>query len=271
MFKSKDNLQLFTREWKAKNPNAIIFLVHGYAEHVERYAHLAAFLNEHNISLYGIDLRGHGKSEGKRAYIDSFNQFTDDVDSWLKQYSHLELPTYIYGHSMGGLVSTAYLQKYACPLKQFSGLLLSAPAFMPKKDMAPTLIKFSSVIGKYLPKLKTIKLDPNLISSDPNEVEKYINDPLVYSGKWYARTAAELIAKMKEVQNKARSFNFPIFIAHGQKDGLTEIEGSKIFYNKINSEDKTLHLVEGAYHELVNEPTKADFMNLMLNWISDRS
>jgi len=267
---TSDGLELKTTIWSVENAKANIFLIHGYAEHSGRYEHVADFLNKNNINLYGIDLRGHGESEGKQAYINSFKQFTDDIDIWLNQYADLKVPAFIYGHSMGGLVATAYLQEYVCPLSNLSGLLLTAPAFMPKKDLAPTLIKFSSYIGKYFPKLKTIQLDPRLVSSDPVEVKKYIDDPLVYSGKWYARTASELIAKMKDVQKNASSFNYPVFVAHGSKDRLAEIEGSQKFFKNIVSTDKTFHIEKDAFHELVNEPTKLDIMNMMLSWINSR-
>ena len=105
------------------------------------------------------------------------------------------------------------------------------------------------------------------MSSDPVVVQKYIDDPLVYSGKWYARTGSELVKQMKIVMQKASQFNYPLFMAHGEKDGLTEPEGTKLFYSKVKSSIKEMHIIPDAFHELVNEPSKAKVMITMRDWM----
>lgn len=265
---SHDGLKLFEYKYEVDSPKANLFLIHGYAEHCARYRHVVDFLNQNQYSVFGIDLRGHGKSEGLKAYVNSFDEYILDVHQWLKQFDQNHLPCFIYGHSMGGLVAALFLLKHPDFNPNFKGVLMTGPAFQPDQNLAPLLIKFSSVIGKYFPKLKTISLDPNFMSSDRIEVQKYIDDPLVYSGKWYARTGAELVRGMHKLWNSTKDFKFPVKILHGEKDRLAEPSGSKRFIHEIASTNKSIEIIKGGFHELVNEPNRAEIMHKMLLWMN---
>ena len=270
MITTKDGLELHTVEWRADSPKAMLLLVHGYAEYAQRYEHFAKFLNKHDVTVVAFDHRGHGHSQGEQVYVHQGSLLLEDVHEFIKVYHSEEIPCFLFGHSMGGLVCAAYGMSAYKNDFNLNGIILSAPGLMPSKEISPFLVKISGFLGKYFPKLKTIKLDPTAISSDEKEVEKYVNDPLVYSGKWIARTGAELVKMMKDVQKRAREFKIPLFLGHGDQDKLAEIEGSRIFQLNAGSDDKTFKTYEGFYHELVNEPGKQQFMDDVLEWINAR-
>jgi len=267
---TNDGLKIHTTEWLVDNPKANFYIVHGYAEHANRYDHLAEFLNKKKMSVYSFDLRGFGRSEGDRAYIDHFNQYTNDLDIWLYGKLNKNLPHFLFGHSLGGLIVTSYLLDNPSKAKKINGSILSGPALMPAPDLAPMLLKFSSIIGKLFPRMKTVDLESDRISKDPEVVKAYNEDPLVYQGKWIARTGSSIVDQMNKVQGRTEEFNFPIFIAHGESDRLANIEGSKKFFDHIESEDKTFRAYPNMHHELVNEPEKEVFMKDILDWMKKR-
>lgn len=270
MIKTNDGLTLHTLEWRSETPKALVFLVHGYAEYAKRYAPFAKFLNEHNIDVVAYDHRGHGESQGERAYVHDQQLLVDDLHGFISTYYRDDLPCFLFGHSMGGLIASAYFLSEYKDVFDIKGLVLSGPGLMPSKDISSFLIRISGFLGKYFPKLRTIRLNPGSVSSDPVQVEKYINDPMVYTGKWIARTGAELVKMMNIVQAKASDFRQAFFLGHGDHDKLAEIEGSRKFFMNAGSEDKAFKTYEGFYHELLNEPGKQEFMDDVLGWINER-
>ena len=270
MITTIDGLNLHTVNWLAQNEKARMVLVHGYAEYARRYDHFAKFLNQHGISVYAFDHSGHGDSEGDEVYADSYDLLLNDLDRFIASLGSSEVPVFVFGHSMGGLIACEYFLSEYAGNHQIRGMILSGPGLMPSKEISALLVKLSGFLGKYFPRMKTIQLDPTAVSSAPKEVEKYINDPKVYSGKWIARTGAELVKMMRHVQTNADKMSIPFFLGHGDSDKLAEIEGSRIFYTNAGSEDKAFKTYEGYYHELVNEPGRQVFMDDVLSWIKER-
>lgn len=266
-----DGLTLFTQQWLPDGePRAHVVLVHGYAEHSGRYAHLAAFLNRHHYALHSFDLRGHGKSEGLMAYVDRFELYLKDLAALLDRVKiqAAKRPVFLYGHSMGGAIVVWYVITRQPAF--LNGVLLTGPALKVSKEISPLLQQVSSVVGEWLPRLKTIKLDSGAVSRDPAVVEAYRNDPLVYTEGTYARTGAELIAVSRRIQANMEKFHLPVLIMHGSADRLTDPEGSRELARRADSADKTLHIYDGLYHELINEPEKVKVMEDMLLWMEAR-
>ncbi len=267
---TSDGLRLFTQSWlPSGEPRAHLLIVHGYAEHSSRYQHLAAFLNLHGIAVYSFDLRGHGQSEGKQAYVDRFELYLKDLTAVLDRVrlGAAKKPVFLFGHSMGGAIVTMYV---ITRQPKIDGVILSGPALKVSEDISPLLQSVSSIISAVAPKLKTIKLDATAVSRDPEVVKKYLADPLVYTGPTYARTGAELLAAAKFIGPRMEQFRLPVLIMHGTADRLTDPEGSKQLYGRAATPDKELKLWEGLYHELVNEPEKKEVMDTILAWMEQR-
>jgi alpha-beta hydrolase superfamily lysophospholipase len=269
MFKTDDGLSLFEQYWVPdKEHKAVVAIVHGYAEHSARYQHVAEYLLGQGYAVEAFDLRGHGRSEGKRSFVKSFDEYPSDVASFFQRIRkrHPDKPIYLLGHSMGGPISLLFVATFKPDLK---GLILSGPALKISDDISPMLVRFSSFISSIFPKLPTIKLDSSGISRDPDIVKRYDSDPLVYRGGTPARTGAELVRAIVRVQNQAEQVTLPILILHGTADKLADVEGSKQFYNVVGSNDKDLKLYDGFYHEVLNEPEKQQVLEDIVQWLKE--
>jgi len=265
-FKTADDLNLFEQWWRPEeNPKATVIIVHGYAEHSTRYTHVAEHLVNNGYAIETFDLRGHGQSEGKRAFVRSFDEYLGDLEQFLERVKQRikAKNTFLLGHSMGGAIVSLFAITRKPDIK---GLILSGPALKISDDISPLLVRLSSIIGTFLPRLPTIKLDSSGISRDPEVVRRYDNDPLVYRGGIPARTGAEITGATRMIQAGMESISLPLLILHGSDDRLADPEGSKSLYERAQSKDKALKLYEGYYHEVMNEPEKEMVLADIVEW-----
>ncbi len=268
LFQGSDGIMLFEQSWFPEDDcHAIILLVHGFAEHSSRYEHVARYLTSKGIGVETFDLRGHGKSDGVRAYIKSFSEYLNDLELFCSHVlgRYPDLPLFLYGHSMGATIVALYA---ITRNPDFQGLLLSGLLLKVGDDISPAMIKMSQILSKYAPKLKTTKLDAASISRDPKVVQNYDEDPLNYRGGIPARTGAELMSAMAQIQNRMNAIKLPILIMHGTCDKLTAPEGSQELYNAVDSTDKTLKMYNGFYHEIHNDPNKQQVFDDIIAWIN---
>ncbi len=263
--------KLFFRQWlPSGKPRSVVLLVHGLAEHSGRYEHVASHLINQGHAVFGFDFRGHGHSEGKRIYINHFSEFVEDLATVYGQAkaSYPDLPFFLLAHSMGTTVALNFLIDRS---PQVSGVILSGTALLAGSDISPMLLSLSGIIGTLLPKLPTVRLNSRTISRDPAVVQAYHNDPLVYNGKIPARTGAELNRIFGYIQQNLPAITSPLLILHGKDDELANPEGSNILYKGSASKDKTLKLWDGLYHEILNEQEKAQVLEMISNWIEERT
>lgn len=266
-FKTTDGLNLFEQRWQpAKEPKAIIIIIHGYAEHSGRYAHVADYFANHGYAVETFDLRSHGKSDGKNTFIRSFNDLFSDVDLFLKRVNerHPNQKLFLLGHSMGGTIVTLFAITRKPDVK---GIMLSGATLKLSESISPFLVRISAVIGALVPKLATIKIDSNAISRDPEVVKKYDTDPLIYRGGILARTGAEFNRAIKLIQGQMELVTLPLLIMSGTADRLSDPEGSKQLYERAQTSDKTLKLYDGFYHEVMNEPEKETVLSDIVSWL----
>ena len=268
-YTTPDGVSLTFSGWTPPGtPRSVVVIVHGYADHSGRHAALASHLTGHGHAVLAYDQRGHGRSGGRRAYIDTFDQYLDDLDAMLKiaQEHFPNLPLFLFGHSMGGAVSTLYCLERRADIE---GLILSSPAIQ-LPDVAPLLQKASALIGQLLPRLPTVKLDLNHLSRDAEVVARTAADPLYYQGRLPARTGAELVRATRRIAARMESLSLPILLFHGTADQLTAPAGSTTLYSRARSSDKTLALYPGFYHETFNEPQKEQVLESIIEWLGER-
>ena len=269
-FETADGMNLFEQWWRPEEkPKATVIIVHGYAEHSTRYTHVAEHLVNNGYDIETFDLRGHGQSEGKRAFVRSFDEYLGDLEQFLERVRQ-RMKTknmFLLGHSMGGAIVSLFAITRKPDIK---GLILSGPALKISDDISPLLVRLSSIIGTFLPRLPTIKLDSSGISRDPEVVRRYDNDPLVYRGGIPARTGAEITGATKMIQAQMETITLPLLILHGADDRLADPEGSKSLYERAQSKDKNLKLYEGYYHEVMNEPEKKMVLADIVEWTDGR-
>lgn len=270
-YTTHDGLKLYLQAWMPESPKASLLLAHGLGEHSGRYAPLVERLVESGIAVFTFDGRGHGKSvDGKPdAFFTSYRDYLEDIDRlYEKVVGYFPgIPSFLFGHSMGGGLIAAYVIDYQPKAK---GVILSSPAIKEAEGTSKLLIAVSGLISKWLPKLKALKLDATQISRIPTEVQAYLSDPLNYIQPIPARTAHEVYQMMQSIQSKAASFELPVLVVHGTADGLTNPKGSELFMEKAQSEDKTLKLFPGGYHELIHDIDSEETIQTVVEWIEKR-
>ncbi len=173
---SPEGLLLFRRAWLPELPQRVLVLVHGFAEHSGRYEELASWFAARGCAVLAVDLRGHGRSQGRRTHVDAFAQYLDDVDLLMAaaREEHGGLPLLLLGHSMGGLIALSYLQDRQPTI---AGAVISAPALSVPSGPRATLAR---LVRRVLPKLSIAAgLDLAGLSRDPEVVRRYESDPLV--------------------------------------------------------------------------------------------
>ena len=267
MLKSTNGITLFTQNFIVDNAKASLMIIHGLAEYSERYSHVVKAFNDAGVNVYTFDLRGHGHSEGERAFITDLDEYREDVENVYRAIPK-DLPFFVLGHSMGGLIAVHFLQFNE--RNDVKGAILTGAALEVGEDITPITQRIVRLLAKISPKIKTVKLDPKNISRSKETVEAYKNDPLIYHDGGKAGLAVALLDGIKSQQKKFSQFNYPFLIMHGEADKITNPAGSKKLYKEASSTDKSLKIWEGAYHEIFNEINKEDVINEAVLWLTDR-
>lgn len=265
--KVKDNIQIFYKYILTDNPKGSVFIVHGLGEHSGRYENVINTLKGYNLFL--LDLRGHGRSQGKRGHVMDFDEYLDDVDALkneVKQF--VRGKSFILGHSMGGLIVLRYAIYKPDGL---SGVVSSGPLLGVNVEVPKVKAILGKVIARVIPSLSmNNEIDTNKLSHDKASVEAYNNDPFVHtkiSARWYV----EMVKAMQDTNSNAHKLNLPCLIMHGSEDALTNPKSSREFFEKASSKDKTYKLYDGFYHEIFNEIDKQKPLSDMLEWINKRA
>ncbi|HMP29595.1 MAG TPA: alpha/beta hydrolase [Saprospiraceae bacterium] len=256
--------KLYQKKYIIDQAKASLFIIHGLHEHCERYSTLAQTFNMYGIDVYTFDLKGHGRSSGEPHFVQSIQEYVNDVDLVINEIPKHK-PLLILGHSMGGLIAVAYLLDKG--QQNFSGLVLSGAALKPGKDITPLKASLVKIIAKFFPRMKTVPVKPHLVSRDKVEVQKYIDDPNIalYGAK--AGLGVALLNAIAEVKDRYNEIQLPTLVMHGMEDLITDPEGSRMFYDAIKSKDKTLKIWESCYHEIFNEINKDEVIRYTADWI----
>jgi alpha-beta hydrolase superfamily lysophospholipase len=217
-------------------------------------------------AVYGIDHIGHGKSAGERVYVEQFQDYTKTLKIYFDMIRDWQPEKLIFliGHSMGGLISTAYLLEHQ---DELSGAVISGPAIKVPDNISQAIIFVGKMLSILMPKARLIGLDAEGVSRDPAVVDAYVNDPLVYTGKTTARLGAELLKTMQRVTKQAAVIRLPIMIVQGSDDKLVDPGGAQLLYDLVGSENKTVKIYDGFYHEIFNEPEHEQVLNDVQTWL----
>ncbi|MFH1752808.1 MAG: lysophospholipase [Candidatus Omnitrophota bacterium] len=272
VFKTADGLNLFELERRPEGgAKAAVVIAHGFGEHSGRYAHVAQYLACQGYAIHMFDLRGHGRSEGARAFVSSFNSYLSDLARFLDRVDEKEegRPVFLLGHSMGGTIATLLAISQDLRLR---GLILSGALLKASGKISAPLRIFISIAGTIFPSSPVLKeIDSSKVSSDPGVAKRYNDDPLVYHGKLLARQAREISRAIERIQREMEEISLPLLILHGTADRLVDIEGSRQLYARAGSKDKTIKLYEGFYHEVLNEPGKDRVLSDVAAWLKARA
>jgi len=266
-FKSIRDLNIYYKGWLPDGEvKAILFLVHGTGEYCERYTNVVNTFVPLGYAVYGLDHIGHGKSDGEREMVDRFEDFIPPLVTYREMVEgwHPGKPVFIYGHSLGALITAFHLLEHQA---DFKGAILSAPVVKVPDNISPLTVAIGKLLSVIAPKIGLIDLDTAYLSHDQTVVDAYNADPLVFHGKIIARLAAEMLRAMMRVTAEAGTISLPLFIFQGSGDKVVDPNGATMLYEQVSSKDKTLKIYDGLYHEIHNEPDREKMFKDLEDWL----
>ncbi len=269
-FKNQENLSIYIQNWLPENPaKAVLLIVHGLNEHSGRYDYFSNFFVNEGFAVYSMDLVGHGKSDGTRAFVKDFVNYIDDINLYLDKINQLQpgSPIFLIGHSMGGLIGALLLIDYP---DQFAGAVLSGSVVQVPDDVSPLFISLGKFISLVLPKLGLLKIDLSGLSRNPDVVQAYKDDPLVNSGKFTARVSAEMNKSFDRVAVEGSRIKSPVLILHGGSDRIVNPACSHFLYALVSSDIKKLIIYDSFYHEIYNDPGHEQVFEDVSSWINNQ-
>jgi len=262
---STKGVRIFVRSWQPDSkPRAVVLICHGVNSHSGQYTWVGEQLADSGLAVYALDLRGRGRSDGERFYVEDVADYVNDVAGAVRlaKSRHPGLAVFLLGHSAGGVVSSVYTLDNQGEL---AGFICESFAFqVPAPGFALAAIKGLSHIA---PRLPVLKLKNEDFSRDPKAVEALNNDPLTAHEVQPAITVAALVRADERLREEFPRITLPLLIMHGTDDKATVCHGSQFFYETAGSKDKTLKLYEGHYHDLLNDTGKEGVMADIKAWI----
>jgi acylglycerol lipase len=267
-FKNEEGLNIFTRSWHPEGKaRGLVAIVPGFNAHSGYYTWVADRFVENGLAVYALDLQGRGRSDGERFFVKKFDDYVSDVKSFIElaKLKNRGLPVFLLGHSAGGVVSCLYTIDHQ---DELAGLVCESFAYqVPAPDFALAVFKGLEHIA---PHARVLRLKNENFSRDPKAVEAMNNDPLIAHETQPTQTLAEMVRADEKLKNGFQLISLPVLILHGTSDKAAKASGSQFFYDNVGSDDKTLKLYDGGYHDLLNDIIRDEVMAGILRWVDDR-
>lgn len=254
-FSSFDNTELFFQTWSKDEPaQGTIVITHGMAEHSECYHPLAKVLAENGWHVVSWDLRGHGRSEGKRGYIRDFSYFEKDMEVLVQKIRSQEhfpkAPFVLFGHSMGGLITLQYLLSAQ---EKPDAAVLSSPALGLAMQVPPLKEKVAHIAAKWFPSLTlNNEIKYSDLSRDEKMVQGYARDNLRHD-KISPGLFLGMQAAFKEVFDNAAKITIPVLFQISGDDRLVSAEASREVFGLLPNKRNQLLVYPDSYHEIYND------------------
>jgi len=267
-FTGKGGVRIHMRSWIPEGaPRAVIVICHGVNSHGGQHAWTAEQFLERGFAVFAVDLRGRGKSEGERFYVEDVADYVADLRGLISiaKERHPGLRVFLLGHSAGGVVSCTYALDHQ---DEIDGLICESFAFqVPAPGFVLAAIKGLSHVA---PKLGVLTLKMKDFTRDPQILAALEADPLTMNESQPAATVAALVRADERLQASFSQITLPVLILHGTADKATVCHGSEYFHEHAGSADKTLKLYEGHYHDLLADLGREDVMADISRWIEAR-
>jgi len=251
-FKGHQDFNIYYQYWLPEGrPKAILLVAHGYAEHSSRYLNVVNHFVPKGFAVYALDHRGHGRSDGERVNVDSFQDYIKDLKTYfdMVRKENPKEKIFLIGHSMGSIISLLYTIEYQ---KELSGLVTSGGGLSKPTD--PPMPRPKPGEG----------LSTAMLSRDPAVIKAYEQDPLVYHGP--VPTGFAMFKELSNLYDTVTKIKLPVLVMAG--NGGPDGARSRVLHERIASKDKTLKLYEGLLHEIFNEPEYPQVMADMEKWLT---
>jgi acylglycerol lipase len=244
------------RGWPSKaRSRTLLAIHHGLGEHSGRYESFARHLVELPVQLWSYDLRGHGESTGKRGHAEGLSQLADDFGALLPVMMERSQADHaiVFGHSLGAAAMGWYLTHHTLP-GYVTAALLSAPAVKVPGTLGVRVRKLAGrALSRFVPSLTLPSgLDSNYISSDPSEVARYRQDPLIHD-RLSVRLGLSILDGGPQIVQRAGQVKLPVLMWHGLDDGIVDVAGSRELFAAWGGTDKAFVELPGYRHESHHE------------------
>lgn len=276
---SADGTELAVYEWKTRNPVATLLIVHGYLEHATVYDEFASYLTSNkDIDVISYDFRGHGLSKGARGLCkDWINEYHKDLELVLDRVAASKdepVPTFVLGHSNGGLVVLDYFMTSGDETnnsKPIKGLLVSSPWLAPATKLPYVKVLLSKLLGRFVPTL-TLPVNENelsgkLLTHDPIKIKESDEDPLNLKAVTVGWAYQSLLAQERVLANDHCQLPMPVLFAYAGKDQIANPQINETFGQAIQSPDLTIVPRPHDHHEILNETNRTEVYERMSQWI----
>lgn len=270
--RSESGLPIFYSRWRPEGqPRGVVLILHGLGEHSGRYRHLVGALHQAGYLVYAHDHQGFGRSGGARCYVQGFHDYLSDVTQVLSmaRRDNPGLPFCLYGHSMGGLIGLLYLMEApgAADLAVIASPSIRSHDLSPLNRILKRILELTHRVRPQLTFRQRGTLD--ILSRDWEEVQIAMGDSLgvpLRSARW----VVEFFETMQKVSDRANEIRLPVLMMQGLADAVVVPSATQEFFAQIGSEDKSLRLFEGYYHELHNDLGRERPIGAVLDWLNDR-
>jgi lysophospholipase len=276
-FRTCDGVRLFQRRVKPKGVDAKghLIIIHGYAEHCDRYKFVTDYFGSKGWDCWTVDLRGHGESEGARGFVKSFEEYLFDISAFLefvRQNRKSNNASFLIGHSMGGLAVSRWLESKA-GTDEFNetglnGVILSSPYFGLKLKISGAKKGAAKLLSKLVPRFG---LANELKASDLTRdevVQKVWEADTKLVKKVPSRWFTEALKAQEEAFRDCARIQLPITIHAGGDDPVADTDVSQRFYESLTSKDKSFKSWGGLRHEIFNEIEREQVFGALEAWIN---
>jgi alpha-beta hydrolase superfamily lysophospholipase len=254
----------------AAKARAAVAIVHGFGEHSGRYPTAIAAFAGRGLAVHGFDLRGHGRSPGRRGHVGRWAEYLDDLAAFIRHVRSQEppgTPIFLHGHSFGGALVLEYGLRREDGL---AGVVASAPSLVPSGVRSPALEALAKALSRVWPTFSLpLPLEREALSRVPEKVAANRADPLNHL-RISARTAGESLRAFAWTSANAGRWRLPLLVIHGGADRLISIEGSRAFAmaaQKGGAPEVEFRALEGGFHEPHNDLDAERVMGEVADWL----
>jgi alpha-beta hydrolase superfamily lysophospholipase len=252
---------------------ARVVIVHGYAEHLGRYAAVTAALGDAGYECHLLDLRGHGRSGGVRGYVARFEDYLDDVELFLRRVEEMApapsaVPRILLGHSLGGLVALSFVARRP---QAFDALAVTSPFLHPAMEIPWFKASLAALASRLAPTLLTpSEIDSKGLSHDAAIVAAYDRDPLVFK-TFNAHWFFEVQRAQEQIFERAAEIRLPALFLLGSADPIADPARGRALFERLGSSDKHLEIYQGFLHEVLNETERERVVRDLIAWLDRRT